>query len=100
MEQIQDREQLFLSRQAKVTDAGEGLNIFLTITHPNLPSYREGTRADAQLTYSPRPCGRAYLRTDLCPDSELIERAGSLLVMRNSESVDQIHDRELLFLSL
>ena len=37
MEQIQDREQLFLSRQAKVTDAGEGLNIFLTITHPNLP---------------------------------------------------------------
>ena len=49
-----EREQLFLSRQAKVTDAGEGLNIILTITHPNLPS-REGTRADAQLTYTPRP---------------------------------------------
>ncbi len=53
-EQIQDREQLFLSRQAKVTDAGEGLNINRTITHPSLPSYREGTRAVAQLAHSRR----------------------------------------------
>ena len=67
MEQIQDREQLFLSRQAKVTDAGEGLNIFLTITHPNLPSYREGTRADAKLARSPRPFGeRAEFVSEPC----------------------------------
>ena len=53
----------------------------------------EGTRADAQLTYSPRPFGRADLRTDLSPDSERIEPAGALLRRRNSESVEQIQDR-------
>ena len=51
---IGKREQLFLNRQAKVTDAGEGLNINRTITHPSLPSYREGTRAVAQLAHSRR----------------------------------------------
>ena len=62
-----EREQLFLSRQAKVTDAGEGLNINRTITHPSLPSYREGTRADAQLTYFPRPLWeRAEFVSELC----------------------------------
>ena len=55
VEQSQDRRQLFLSRQAKATDAGEGLNIILTITHPILPSYREGTRVVAQLTHYQRP---------------------------------------------
>ena len=74
-------------------DSGEGLNINRTITHPSLPSYREGTRADAQLTYSPRPFGRADLRTDLSPDSERIEPAGALLRRRNSVSVEQIQDR-------
>ena len=83
MEQIQDREQLFLSRQAKVTDAGEGLNIFLTITHPNLPSYREGTRADAQLTYSPRPLW------------ERVEFVSELCELRNSREGSN-HSREVL----
>ena len=35
-------------------DSGEGLNINRTITHPSLPSYREGTRAVAQLAHSRR----------------------------------------------
>ena len=48
-------------------DSGEGLNINRTITHPSLPSYREGTRADAQLTYSPRPLWeRAEFVSELC----------------------------------
>ena len=45
-------------------------------------------------TLSPRPFGRADLRTDLSPDSERIEPAGALLRRRNSESVEQIQDRE------
>ena len=48
-------------------DSGEGLNINRTITHPSLPSYREGTRADTQLTYSPRPLWeRAEFVSELC----------------------------------
>ena len=67
---LREREQLFLSREAKVTDAGEGLNIILTITHPNLPS-REGTCAVAQLT----PMPLDYLITwslDHCPQKEVL----------------------------
>ena len=37
------------------------------IPHPNLPSYREGTRVVAQLTYSPRPFGeRAEFVSEPC----------------------------------
>ena len=38
--------------------------------------------------------GEADLRTDLSPDNERIEPAGALLRRRNSESVEQIQDRE------
>ena len=38
-----------------------------SITHPILPSYREGTRADAKLARSPRPIGeRAEFVSELC----------------------------------
>ena len=43
-------------------DAGEGLNIILTITHPNLPSYREGTRVVVRLAHIPRPLKIPSLR--------------------------------------
>ena len=58
-----------------------------------LPTSQNTFTPDAQLTYSPRPFGRADLRTDLSPDSERIEPAGALLRRRNSESVEQIQDR-------
>ena len=43
-------------------DAGEGLNIILTITHPNLPSYREGTRVVVRLAHIPHPLKIPSLR--------------------------------------
>ena len=56
-----EREQMCLSRQAKVTDAGEGLNIILTIIHPNLPLYREGMRCRCSINVFFTPNNRVYL---------------------------------------
>ena len=61
------REQMFLSRQAKATDACERLNIIPTITHPNLPSIREGVRVVVRFAHSPRPFGeRTEFVSELC----------------------------------
>ena len=57
-----EREQPLLSRKAKFTDAGEGLNIIRTITHPNLPSIREGAHVVVQSLLSPRLLNSTSLR--------------------------------------
>ena len=57
-----EREQPLLSRKAKFTDAGEGLNIIRTITHPNLPSIREGAYVVVQSLLSPRLLNSTSLR--------------------------------------
>ena len=61
-------------------DAGEGLNIILTITHPNLPSYREGTRCRRSIHVFSSPDNRVYLPSwggrSCANASELQMRAG------------------------
>ena len=63
---FEEREQLFLSRQAKVTDAGEGLKNYHSIQHPPTPfGYfpRKGGRCNsAQLAHIHHPLKFSSLR--------------------------------------